>query len=78
MIGAKEVVSLLEQAERLKYAQFDLKKFNDLATNQPMELKRLEGQMTTEIQDLIESFDLTGDRLISPEEFFNIIMFAYN
>ena len=49
MIGAKEVVSLLEQAERLKYAQFDLKKFNDLAANQPLELKRLEGQMTTEI-----------------------------
>jgi hypothetical protein len=33
--------------------------------------------MSKEVSELIESFDLTGDKLISPEEFFNIIMFAF-
>jgi len=33
--------------------------------------------MQKEIDQLIHSFDLTGDKLISPEEFYNIIMFAY-
>jgi hypothetical protein len=34
--------------------------------------------MKKEVDDLIKSFDLTGDRLICPEEFFNIIIYAYS
>lgn len=37
-----------------------------------------EKQMEREVHDLIDSFDLTGDKMISPEEFFNIIMFSYS
>jgi len=33
--------------------------------------------MQVQVDELIDAFDLTGDKLISPEEFFNIIMFAY-
>ena len=33
--------------------------------------------MKREVDELVASFDLTGDRMISPEEFFNIIMYAY-
>jgi hypothetical protein len=33
--------------------------------------------MKREVDELIDSFDLTGDRMISPDEFFNIIMYAY-
>ena len=33
--------------------------------------------MSREVSELVEAFDLTGDRLLSPEEFFNVIMFAY-
>jgi hypothetical protein len=33
--------------------------------------------MGTQVEELMEAFDLTGDHLISPEEFFNIIMFVY-
>jgi len=33
--------------------------------------------MSRGASELIEAFDLTGDRLITPEEFFNIIMFAF-
>ena len=33
--------------------------------------------MGKEVNELIQAFDLKGDKLISPEEFFNIIMFAY-
>ena len=33
--------------------------------------------MKQEVVEIIASFDLVGDQLISPEEFFNIIMFAY-
>jgi hypothetical protein len=34
--------------------------------------------MQREVEELIQTFDLTGDKLISPEEFFNIIMYAYS
>lgn len=30
-----------------------------------------------DLEDLVAEFDLTGDRLISPEEFYNIIMAFY-
>lgn len=30
-----------------------------------------------DLEDLVAEFDLTGDRLISPEEFYNIIMAYY-
>ena len=33
--------------------------------------------MEAETKQLIDEFDLTGDHQINPEEFFNIIMFAY-
>ena len=31
-----------------------------------------------DLQVLVNEFDLTGDRQISPEEFFNIIMAVYD
>lgn len=31
-----------------------------------------------DLEDLVAEFDLTGDRLISPEEFYNIIMAFYD
>jgi hypothetical protein len=34
--------------------------------------------MKREVDELINTFDLTGDKLISPDEFFNIVMYAYN
>ena len=30
-----------------------------------------------DVEDLVAEFDLSGDRLISPEEFYNIIMTFY-
>lgn len=78
MIEAKHLRGLLEETARLKFAGFDLAKFNHLATNKSNELTALEYQITREVGDLIEAFDLKGDRLISPEEFFNIIVYAYS
>ena len=76
MISAKNLRAYLETAERLKLANFDLKKYEqDLGTHQ--EIKERFDLVENDLQDLISEFDLTGDRLISPEEFYNIIMAFY-
>ena len=42
MIEAKHLRGLLEETARLKFASFDLAKFNHLATNKSNELTALE------------------------------------
>ena len=53
----------------------------NLAFNIDKEALRHKEQLASkqkEVDELITTFDLTGDKLISPEEFFNIIMYAYS
>jgi len=78
MIKAKDLMTFLENAERLKISNIDLKKFKDSQMNDPPSLRNKLDIMQKEVDELIKTFDLTGDQLISPEEFFNIIMYAYS
>ena len=78
MIKAQNFLSFLETAERIKIANVDLKKYREGQSNQPQSLGNKFGVMQKEVDELINTFDLTGDKLISPEEFFNIIMYAYS
>lgn len=78
MISGQDLIHMLEVAERLKNAQFDHKTYMEQSTVTPHHLENKLGRMQKEVDDLIASFDLTGDRLISPEEFFNIIVYAYS
>ena len=71
-------MTFLENAERLKISNIDLKKFKDSQMNDPPSLRNKLDIMQKEVDELIKTFDLTGDQLISPEEFFNIIMYAYS
>lgn len=75
MISAQNLRSFLETAERLKQANFDSKKYEDNIMDQ--EIKDKYDNVESDLQDLVAEFDLTGDRLISPEEFYNIIMASY-
>jgi Ca2+-binding EF-hand superfamily protein len=78
MIKAKDLMTFLENAERLKISNIDLRKFKDSQMNDPPSLRNKLDIMQKEVDELIKTFDLTGDQLISPEEFFNIIMYAYS
>ena len=78
MISSKDLMVYLEIAERLKTAQFELKAFKDQKTNVNPALSAKIQLMQREVEDLVAAFDLTGDQLISPEEFFNIIVYAYS
>ena len=71
-------MTFLENAERLKISNIDLKKFKESQMNDPPSLRNKLDIMQKEVDELIKTFDLTGDQLISPEEFFNIIMYAYS
>ena len=76
MISAKNLRNFLETAHRMKVAQLDLKEYNtQKSANSAItqEFDRIE----VDLEDLVAEFDLTGDRLISPEEFYNIIMAYY-
>ncbi|TNV78472.1 hypothetical protein FGO68_gene11817 [Halteria grandinella] len=76
MISAVNLRNFLELAERMKQADFDIKKYNDqLALRE--DIKERFHMIEEDLEDLIAEFDLTGDRLISPEEFYNIIMAFY-
>jgi len=77
MVSASDIVNLLEIGERLKSASFDQQKYNEQKSITSPQLSNKLALMTKEVTELISSFDLTGDRLLSPEEFFNIIMYAY-
>jgi Ca2+-binding EF-hand superfamily protein len=76
MISAKNLRNFLETAERLKQAKFDMKQY-ELGLNQNEEIKERFDMIELDLEDLVAEFDLTGDRLISPEEFYNIIMAFY-
>ena len=78
MISGQGLMAMLELAERLKQASFEHKTFVEQRTSTSPALANNLGLMKREVDELIASFDLTGDRLISPEEFFNIIMYAYS
>ncbi|CDW84594.1 comm domain-containing protein 4 [Stylonychia lemnae] len=76
MISASNLRNFLEKAERLKVADFDLKRYEDnLQTRE--DIKEKYDMIEDDLEDLVAEFDLTGDRLISPEEFYNIIMAFY-
>lgn len=76
MISAENLRNFLELAERMKEADFDVKKYNDqLAMRE--DIRNKFDMVQADLDDLVAEFDLTGDRLISPEEFYNIIMAFY-
>ncbi len=75
MIGAKNLRSFLELAYKMREAEFDLKKYKDIGLRS--DIKEKFDQVEIDLEDLVAEFDLTGDRLISPEEFYNIIMAFY-
>lgn len=78
MIEAKDLMSALETAERLKMASFDYDAYTRAQTSKPPDLENRLNLMRKEVDELIQSFDLVGDQMIGPEEFFNIIMYAYD
>lgn len=63
-------------ADRLKTSDFDIKKYNDDLSRRD-DIKEKFDMIEEDLEDLVAEFDLTGDRLISPEEFYNIIMAFY-
>lgn len=77
MIAGEDLLNLLKLSERLKTAQFDQAMFIQQKQQTSPQLTNKLAQMSKAATEMIESFDITGDKLISPEEFFNIIMFAY-
>ena len=79
MISKKDLLDKFELSERLREAKYDYKNFQNLKKNSP-NYKQIENNMAGiegQVNDLVKNFDLTGDGLISPEEFFNIIMYVY-
>jgi len=76
MISATNLRNFLEMADRLKEADFDIKKYIDQATARE-DIKEKIDMIEEDLEDLVAEFDLTGDRLLSPEEFYNIIMAYY-
>ena len=77
MISSKDLMSFLKEAELLKASNFVLADYKKNKQNVPASLDNKFNLMKKELDDLVKSFDLTGDRMLSPEEFFNIIMYAY-
>lgn len=78
MISANDFMSKLELCLKMKMAHFDYNGFVKIsAAKETAEIKQKMNNLEQQVQLLIRTFDLTGDRLISPEEFFNIIMYAY-
>lgn len=77
MISTKDLLGFLELTQRLKNARFNQDEFIKQKTDTSPALNQKLNKMRKEVDELIEYFDLTGDRLISPEEFFNMIMFAF-
>ncbi len=60
----------------MKEADFDVKRYNDELQKRE-DIKEKFDMIEEDLEDLVTEFDLTGDRLISPEEFYNIIMAYY-
>lgn len=77
MISSKDLMSFLKEAELLKASNFVLADYKKNKQNVPPSLENKFNLMKKELDDLVKNFDLTGDRMLSPEEFFNIIMYAY-
>ena len=67
-----------ELVERLRMAKFNYEEYLKMGNKMTPELTKKLEQTNRQINDLIKSFDLTGDGLLSPEEFFNIIMYVYS
>ena len=63
-------------ADRMKAADFDMKRYTDDLGRRD-DIKEKFDMIEEDLEDLVAEFDLTGDRLISPEEFYNIIMAYY-
>ena len=77
MISSKDLMGFLKEAELLKASNFVLADYRKNKQNVPASLENKFNLMKKELDDLVKNFDLTGDRMLSPEEFFNIIMYAY-
>ena len=60
----------------MKAADFDMKRYTDDLSRRD-DIKEKFDMIEEDLEDLVAEFDLTGDRLISPEEFYNIIMAYY-
>lgn len=76
MISAQNLRNFLELADRMKAASFDMKRYTDDLSRRD-DIKEKFDMIEEDLEDLVAEFDLTGDRLISPEEFYNIIMAYY-
>eukprot|EP00347_Sterkiella_histriomuscorum_P012332 403369000 len=76
MISAQNLRNFLELADRMKAADFDMKRYTDDLSRRD-DIKEKFDMIEEDLEDLVAEFDLTGDRLISPEEFYNIIMAYY-
>lgn len=76
MISAQNLRNFLELADRMKKADFDIKRYTDDLGRRD-DIKEKFDMIEEDLEDLVAEFDLTGDRLISPEEFYNIIMAYY-
>lgn len=75
MISARDLRGFLEIAHKMKEAEFDMKRYKDIGMRN--DIKEKFDLVEADLEDLVAEFDLTGDRLISPEEFYNIIMAFY-
>ena len=73
MISAKNLRSFLEMAHKMKLAQFDVNTYKNANQSITEEFDRVQ----LDLDDLVAEFDLTGDGLISPEEFYNIVRAFY-
>ena len=72
MISAQNLRNFLEKAYLLREVRFDPTRF-EKEKERNEEIKERYDMIEADLADLVAEFDLTGDRLISPEEFYNII-----
>ena len=62
----------------MQAANFDIQQYEaNMEVDKEDYVERYD-EIEEDLLDLVIEFDLTGDRLISPEEFYNIIMARYD
>lgn len=77
MITSGDFRHFLELSQRLKVADFSVNKYEIEKSEQEGITQKYLKIEHDEIKPIIDEFDLTGDRNVSPDEFYNIIMAFY-
>lgn len=81
VLSCKDLSRFLLTLDKIRQCDFNLDRYLELGGALDFKLNASDGEKMKELEEkvsqLVTEFDLTGDKMIGPNEFFNIMMALY-